>query len=171
MADPKYTITEYRTDHGTISAVTLTAEPDRIVFGFTDRKACTEFLRKKRARNCILNGKILQLEPLPQHTDKYRRCKDWLEEFVQKNAKYLSDKNPIFSIEKKHEIDHCIITDTYSLRIMLVQSRPVIVLDHYSSFNGSRQTKRTDMDPKGFIEVVEFMMDHSEDILKNLRHE
>lgn len=164
---PKYTIIEYRTDHGPISAVTLTSKPDRIVFGFTDRTACTEFLRRKRARNYLLNGETIQLEPLPQHTDRYKRCKDWLEEFSRRIAEHLPVRNPVLRIEKKKEIDHCTITDTQTLELTVIDKNPVFIL-HNDSTWGTHETLHTDRKPEELIRVTEFLQEHSEEILQNL---
>lgn len=163
---PTYTVVEYRTDHGIISGLVKTDEPDRLLWGFTDRQSCIEQLRKKHARQYLLNGKITTIEPLPQNTPRYKRCKQWLEEFIRKiSVRTAADGKPVYTCERKDEIEHCSYTDQYSLYLEKTEKGPVLHLHLYSGWNGSHWDYRTDGKPSDLCYIAGFCQNHANDIL------
>lgn len=170
MNTPRYTLIEYTTDHGLISAVVKTDTPGTIVFGFTDHDSCVSYLRRKRQRQYLQNGEVKAIPVLPGHTKYDKELDTWYNQFLQEIDEYVTWNrvNVLQCIEKK-EIDHCTITDTTELFCTRGSKGIVFTRYFYSTWGGSPSSKSTLDEAIYRREIIELIRKHKEIIINSLK--
>lgn len=173
-SSPHYALIEYKTDHGLISAVVETAVPDTIVFGFTDHESCISFLRRKSQRRYLLNGEVLDIPVLPDHTRHDKELNTWYRDFLKEIYPYVTTRRTtVLHTESQREIDHCTITDTSDLECYYEplggNDRNIVFAQRtYSSWNGHSDVKVSLGSPEDRRAVIELIRKNRDAIVREL---
>lgn len=165
---PRYTLIEYNTDRGLISAVVETVVPDTIVYGFTDHNSCLSFLRSNSQKRYLQNNVILNIPELPGHNRHDKEMDAWYREFCQEIDGYVTSKE-IKVLHTVHvtEIDYCTVTDTKDLYCGRKGDKIVFSTEEYSSWSGSLSHHSTES-PKDKTQIIELIREHRDAIVKEL---
>lgn len=169
MKTPRYTLVEYKTDHGLITAVVMTSKPDTIVFGFTDRGSCIDFLRRKRQRRYLQDKETRDIPALPGHTGHDKELDTWYQNFLKEIDKHVTWSNvKVLHCINRKEIDHCTITDTTEL--FCTRGSKGIVFNRYfhSTWGGSTSHISTLDGPEQRREIIELIRMHKQTIVDYL---
>lgn len=167
---PHYTLIEYHTDHGQISAIAKTDTPDTIIYGFTDHESCISFLRRNRQRRYLQNGEVRDIPVLPGHTKYDKELDAWYKKFLKEIDEYVTweSVNALYCTNKK-EIDHCIITDTTELFCARGSKGIVFTRYFHSTWGGSTTCKSTLDEASDRRKIIELIRKHKDTIVKNLK--
>lgn len=171
MKTPQFSLIEFKTNHGLISAVVKTSQPDTIVFGFTDHGSCIGFLRKNRQRRYLQNGGIEDIPVLPGNTRHDKELDTWYQDFLKEIYPYVTEKTiTVLHTESQTEIDHCTITDTSDLDCYYAplngNDRNIVFAERrYSTWYGRMDVKLSTGSPEDRRRVIELIQANKEAII------
>lgn len=167
---PKFTLISFRTPHGEIFALTPTAEPDRITYGFTGKEECIGQLRREHQKRYLYRGATEDVPHRPENTPAHKRLLAWFSGFLGETAGILPEAGRDIRLVREtrtFEVDHCTIEEWQELSWS--PARGVFILDGYSSWYGSGPVLSTSPEnPKEFDTVVGFIQKHREIILNRI---